>query len=133
MRRTAERESLQHCRLYKTTSLSALLNFHITFACSSLLLRPTRQTAQEGREREGRWYGGDKKGYICSLSRLCLMDGFCVQWKVDVMTDVWRQGEIVFAELFFRVCVTHIVNHSHRMSYRSVKLGEYYIISYLKQ
>ncbi len=59
-------------------------------------------------EKIGRWYGADQKAsYICSFSSLCLMDR--VSCSMESRCDdrcVAAGREIIFAELFSRVCVT---------------------------
>lgn len=77
-------------------------NFCLGF---SVLLQPN-STNNLGRKREGERVGGMawmREIYICSFSRLGLMDGFCVQWKV--MTDVWQQWERLFSQDWFSACV----------------------------
>lgn len=92
--------------------------FESFLGLSSVLLQPTQPTTEKRREIEkiGRWYGTDQKpSYICSFSSLCLMDG--VSCSMESRCDdrcVAAGREIIFAELFSRVCVTDRVNQSNR-------------------
>ncbi len=93
--------------LYRKFLLISSLSLLFCFGPLNIELREIKS------EKIGRWYGTDKKAsYICSFSSLCLMDRVRVQWKVDVMTDVWQQGDKLFAELFSKVRVTDRVNQS---------------------